>query len=216
MIRGGGRVASQSIVANAATTTTPISQRTEILPIVGGPHKSDRSRSASHSRAADATRVSRQAVNQMSYCACCSLASSSGPDQSAAPAMARFFMTSLVAMRRSNSRRLFATASRIDGLAPSCEPSLSRTSIRLCQIIHNLAGVRLIDWRTVNLDHLGHLGPPEVFLEFRTPGLGLDIVGRMACRAVVLNNLQIGAGLECRRLIRKLVRDRLGARFGRT
>jgi hypothetical protein len=33
MISGGGRVASQSIVANAATTTTPISQRTEILPI---------------------------------------------------------------------------------------------------------------------------------------------------------------------------------------
>src|ERR1700737_4163564 len=88
-----------------------------------------------------------------------------------------------------------------------------RASIRLCQIIHNLADVRLIDWRTVNLDHLGHLGPPEVFLKFRTPGLGLDIVGRMARRAVVLHDLQIGAWLECRRLVRKLVRDWLGVRF---
>src|SRR5260370_8402789 len=34
MIRGGGLVASQSIVPNAATTTTPISQRTDVLPIL--------------------------------------------------------------------------------------------------------------------------------------------------------------------------------------
>src|SRR6202171_6537474 len=92
----------------------------------------------------------------------------------------------------------------------------SRASIRLFQIIHNLADVRLIDWRTVNLDHLGHLGPPEVFLEFRTPGLGLDIVDRMARRAVVLPDLQIGARLECRRLVRKLVGNRLGAYFDQT
>src|SRR6202051_4345197 len=90
-----------------------------------------------------------------------------------------------------------------------------RASIRLCQIIHNLADVRVTDWRTVNLDHFGYLGPPEVFLEFRTPGLGLDIVDRMARRAVVLHDLQIGARLECRRLARKLVRDRLCARFRR-
>src|SRR5258707_9499254 len=102
------------------------------------------------------------------------------------------------------------------GAASASDSSLSRASIRLCQIIHNLADVRLIDWRTVNLDHLGHLGPPEVFLEFRTPGLGLDIVDRMARRAVVLHDLQIRAGLECRRLVRKIVRDRLGVRFGRT
>src|SRR3984893_18136481 len=92
----------------------------------------------------------------------------------------------------------------------------SRASIRLFQIIHNLADVRLIDWRTVNLDHLGHLSPPEVILEFRTPGLGLDIVSRMARRAVALHDLQIWARLECRRLARKFVRDRLGVRFGRT
>src|ERR1700732_1447299 len=92
----------------------------------------------------------------------------------------------------------------------------SRASIRLCQIVHYLADVRLTDWRTVNLDHLGHLGPPEVFLEFRTPGLGLDVVDRMAPRAVVLHDLQIGARLERRRLARKFVRDRLGVRFGWT
>src|SRR5713101_6845966 len=34
MIRGGGLVASQSIAPNAATTTTPISQRTDVLPIL--------------------------------------------------------------------------------------------------------------------------------------------------------------------------------------
>src|SRR5258708_40281980 len=34
MIKGGGLVASQSIVPNAATTTTPISQRTDVLPIL--------------------------------------------------------------------------------------------------------------------------------------------------------------------------------------
>src|ERR1700730_1712068 len=98
----------------------------------------------------------------------------------------------------------------------SCATRRLRASIRLCQIIHNLADVRLLDWRTVNLDHLGHLDPPEVFLEFRTPGLGLDIVGRMARRAVVLHHLQIGTRLECRRLVRKLVGGRLGVRFGRT
>src|ERR1700730_13740076 len=81
----------------------------------------------------------------------------------------------------------------------------SRASIRLCQIIHNLADVRLINWRTVNLDHLGHFGPPEVLLEFRTSGLGLDIVGRMARGAVVLHDLHIGTRLECRRLVRKFV-----------
>src|ERR1700686_4334369 len=92
----------------------------------------------------------------------------------------------------------------------------ARASIRLCQIIHNLADVRVIDWRTVDLDHLGYLGPPEVFLEFRTPGLGLDIVDRMARRAVALHDVQIGARLECRRRVRKLVRERLGVRSGRT
>src|SRR4030088_27509 len=108
------------------------------------------------------------------------------------------------------------TAQKRSGAASACDPSLSRASMRLCQIIHNLADVRLIDWRTVNLDHLGHLSPPKVFLEFGTPGLGLDIVDRMARRAVVLDDLQIGARLECRRLVLALVRDRLGARFGRT
>src|SRR5260370_40303762 len=92
----------------------------------------------------------------------------------------------------------------------------SRASIRLCQIIHNFADVCLIDWRTVNLDHLGHLGPPEDFLEFRTPGLGLDIVDRMARRAVVLHDLQTWTRLACRRLVRKLVRSRLGVHFGPT
>src|SRR5437762_8650732 len=84
-------------------------------------------------------------------------------------------------------------------------PPSPRASIRLCQILNDLADVRLRDGRAVNLDHLGHLGPPEVFLEFRTPRLGLDIVDRMARRAVVLHNLQIGPRLECRRLVRKLV-----------
>src|SRR5260370_37124586 len=62
------------------------------------------------------------------------------------------------------------------GAASECDPSLYRASIRLCQIFHNFADVRPTDMRTVNLDHLGHLSPPEVFLEFRTPGLGLAIV----------------------------------------
>src|SRR6266849_7673972 len=100
--------------------------------------------------------------------------------------------------------------------AGACDPPLSRSSIGLCQIIHNLVDDCLIDWRTVNLDHLGHLGSPEDFLKFRTPGLGLDIVDRMASRAVVPHDLHVGARLECRRLIRKLVRDRLGVRFGWT
>ena len=52
--------------------------------------------------------------------------------------------------------------------------------IRSSEILHDLADVGLVDWRTVDLDHLGHLGPPEVLLEFRPARLGLDIVGRMA------------------------------------
>jgi len=35
IVRGGGRVASQSIVPNAATTTAPISHRENVLPFIG-------------------------------------------------------------------------------------------------------------------------------------------------------------------------------------
>src|SRR5262245_63679049 len=92
----------------------------------------------------------------------------------------------------------------------------SQQSIRLFQIVHNLAHVRLIDWRSIDLDHLGHLCLPEVSLEFWAARLGLDIVGRMTGRAVVLHDLQIRSGLKCRRLVWKLVRDRRGADFGQT
>jgi hypothetical protein len=73
----------------------------------------------------------------------------------------------------------------------------SQQSIRLFQIVHNLADVRLIDWRSVDLDHLGHLCLPEVSLEFRAARLGLDIVGGMTSLAVFLHDLQIGSGLKC-------------------
>jgi len=80
-------------------------------------------------------------------------------------------------------------------------------SIGLRQIVDNLGHIGFLDGRPIDLDHFGHLCLPEILLELWALGLGLDVVGRVAGRAVVLNTFEIRTWLECGGLIGKLVRN---------
>ena len=74
--------------------------------------------------------------------------------------------------------------------------SLARTSIGRGEIRRRSSDIGIIDRCAVDLDHLGHLGLPEVLLELRAGRLGLDVVGRVAGAAIALHDLEVGAGLE--------------------
>jgi hypothetical protein len=89
-----------------------------------------------------------------------------------------------------------------------------RASIRRREILDDLADVGIVDRRTIDLDHLGYLGLPEILLELFALGLGLDVVGRVAGGAIVLHDLEVGAGLERRGLLGESVVHRRGSGRG--
>src|SRR5882724_13619985 len=72
------------------------------------------------------------------------------------------------------------------------------TSIIGGEIVDDLADVAFVDRRSVDFDHLGDLGLPEILLRFQGARLGLDVVARVTRRAIVLNDLDAGRGLELR------------------
>src|SRR5258708_5361550 len=71
------------------------------------------------------------------------------------------------------------------------------------QIIDDLANVRIVDRRAIDLDHLRDFGLPEVLLEFRPARLSADVVRRVTGGAVVLHHFKVWAGLERRGFVRK-------------
>jgi Cd2+/Zn2+-exporting ATPase len=101
---------------------------------------------------------------------------------------------------------LVTTIIGITGLWPAILADTGATVLVTANALRLLMpDVCLIDGRTVNLDHLGHLGLPKRFLELRAAGLGLDIIDGMARHAVLLREFKIGPRFECRRRSRKLV-----------
>src|SRR5690242_14016907 len=91
----------------------------------------------------------------------------------------------------------FALAPRLAGLRCRCHRDRGRPAsswdgssevglVGRRQVFDDRRDVLLVDRRTVDLDHLGDLGLPEVLLELRPGRLGLDVVGRMAGAAIAL------------------------------
>src|SRR5258705_10575205 len=76
------------------------------------------------------------------------------------------------------------------------------------QIIDDLANVRIVDRRAIDLDHLRDFGLPEVLLEFRPTRLRADVVRRVTGGAVVLHHFKVWSGLECRGFVGKRGGDR--------
>jgi hypothetical protein len=64
------------------------------------------------------------------------------------------------------------------------------------EIIDDLGNIRIVDRCAINLDHLGHLGLPEILLEFGAARLGVDIVGRVAGGALFCTTSRLGPGLN--------------------
>src|SRR5258708_37364993 len=75
------------------------------------------------------------------------------------------------------------------------------------QIIDDLANVRIVDRRAIDLDHLRDFGLPEVLLEFRPARLSADVVRRVTGGAVVLHHFKVWSGLERRGFVGKRVGD---------
>src|SRR3954469_13071036 len=71
------------------------------------------------------------------------------------------------------------------GLSP---PLPKNSSVGVRQIINNRFGILFRDGGAVHLDHLGHLGLPEIPAESWTMRLSIDIVGRMAGGAILLRS----------------------------
>src|SRR6266481_5076725 len=76
------------------------------------------------------------------------------------------------------------------------------------QIIDDLANVRIVDRRAIDLDHFRDFGLPEVVLEFRPARLSADVVRRVTGGAIVLYHFKVWSGLECRGFVGKRVGDR--------
>src|SRR5262249_13606731 len=89
-------------------------------------------------------------------------------------------------------------------------PAAGSPSIGRGEIVDGLAGIGIVDRRAIDLDHLGYLGLPEGFPVLHR-WLGIDVVGRMAGRAVVPDHVEIGARFEGGDLVRILVTDGSGA-----
>src|SRR4030088_2517910 len=70
-----------------------------------------------------------------------------------------------------------------------------RISVGRGEIIDDLANVRIVDRRAIDLDHLCHFGLPEVLLEFRPARLRVDVVRGVTGGAIVLHHLEIGSRL---------------------
>src|SRR5258708_20327003 len=73
------------------------------------------------------------------------------------------------------------------------------------QIIDDLANVRIVDRRAIDLDHLRDLGLPEVLLEFRPARLSADVVRRVTGGAIVPHHFKVWSGLERRGFVGKRV-----------
>src|SRR5207244_6648346 len=82
------------------------------------------------------------------------------------------------------------------------------SSVGRSEVFDDLSDVSIVDRRTIDLDHLGHFGLPEILLEFRAARLGVDVIGRVTGGAIVLHDFEIGPGLEGRVLVGKRVGDR--------
>src|SRR5437879_6964459 len=71
-----------------------------------------------------------------------------------------------------------------------------RISVGRGEIIDDLANVRILDRRAIDLDHLRHFGLPEVLLE--PARLGADVVRGVTGGAIVLHHLELRSWLERR------------------
>src|SRR4029077_12250724 len=97
--------------------------------------------------------------------------------------------------------------------AGAADRASRRISVRRGEILDDLADVRLVDRRAIDLDHLGHFGSPKVLFEFFALRLRLDVVGGVTGGAIVLHHLEIGSRLEGGGFFRKrVVHGRRGGR----
>src|SRR5258707_12746632 len=90
-----------------------------------------------------------------------------------------------------------------------CRARAAARSVIGGEIVDDLADVALVDRGAVDLDHLGDFGLPEILLRFLHARLSLDVVARVTCRAIVLNDLDIGGGRELCPFVGEAVGGRL-------